>query len=114
MAATWRGAPPVRDITICKGEDIDIGGSFTRDGAAWIPPDDTTVYFRVFRGTAQGGTLDLPCTLTDAEFSVHIESTVCDTIKDKTSFWFYVQTPDTTDGNPKVITTGKVKRVDPS
>ena len=112
--ATWHEKAPTRDITIHKGEDIDVGGQFRRDGAPWTPPDDTEVYFTVFRKPAEGGTLTLPCVLNTNQFSVHIEETICDTLQSGVSFWFYVKTPDTTNGNPKVITIGKVKRVDPA
>ena len=114
MANTWRDKAPTRDITIHRGEDIDVGGQFRRDGAPWTPPDDTEVYFTAFRSAADSGTLTLPCVLDAHKFSVHIEETDCDTLKNGISFWFYVKTPDTTNGNPKVITIGKVKRVDPA
>lgn len=111
--STWRPQVPQRDITVYFGEDIDIGGHLTRNGADWTPDAGTELFFRVFRDAADGDTLDLQCTLTGAEFKIHVEVDVAATFTDQAAFWFYIKTPDTTDGNPKVITTGVVNRVDP-
>lgn len=111
--STWRPQVPQRDITVYFGEDIDLGGKLSRNGVDWTPDAGTELFFRVFRSTANGGTLDLQCTLDGPRFNRHVEVTVAATFTDQDPFWFYIKTPDTTDGNPKVITTGVVNRVDP-
>lgn len=111
MAETWAVAPPVRNITICKGEDKDLGGRLSKNKVAWTPPSGTTIYFVVYIKDASDLTLN--CTIVDDSFSIHIEESVCDTIPDGAAFWFYVKTPDTASGNPKCICTGTVQRIDP-
>lgn len=110
-SSTWREKAPTRNITVHRGEDIDIAGRFQRDGQPWIPPTGTTAWFRIWNA----GTLtDHACTIIDGTFALHIEAPVADALADGTPWWFYVQTPDTPNGNPKVITIGQVRRVDPA
>ena len=81
MAETWHDKAPTRNITIHRGEDIDIGGTFRREGAPWLPPEDSEAYFVAFRKAGDGGKLTLACTISDDTFSVHIEEAVCDTLE---------------------------------
>lgn len=108
--STWRNRAPKRDITLHRGEDIDVAARFLRKGEPWIPPTGTTAWFRAWLPTP----LDIEVAITDGTLTAHIEAATADTIPDGTEFWFYVKTPETPNGNPKVITTGKVKRVDPA
>lgn len=110
--STWHDAAPIRDITIHKGEDLDLSARFTRDGQPWTPPEGTTAYFRVW--ITKTTPTDIPATIVGNTLSAHIESSVADTIPKRASFWLYITTPDTPGGNPKVITQGKVNRVDPA
>ncbi|QWS68142.1 hypothetical protein SEA_VANLEE_24 [Gordonia phage VanLee] len=113
MANSWRPPAAVRDITVHKGEDLELSGRFARQRLPWTPPEDTAVFFRVFRSPSDGGELDIVCAVDGDTFSVHVESSVADTFTNGCSFWFFVATPETTGGKPKVITTGRVFRVDP-
>ncbi|QPO17112.1 hypothetical protein SEA_LILBEANIE_34 [Gordonia phage Lilbeanie] len=124
MTSTWRGDADVRNLTVYAGEDADISGKLRQavlneDGRIvryepWEPGEDAEVFFRVFRDVGDGGTLDIPVTVTGSEFAVHIETTVLDTFAEGVAFWLYVATPDTSAGNPKVATVGRVTRVDPN
>lgn len=109
---TWRAKAPSRNLVLYRGEDIDIAGRFRRDGQPWIPPVGTECFFRTWNST--GTSTDYPCTIVDGSFSLHVESAVAEMIPDGAPWWFYVKTPETPNGNPKVITPGKVQRVDPA
>ena len=105
----WRERSPQRDITVYRGEDIDLAFQLSKDGVAWVPPDGTTAFWRVHTDPVQ----DIMATLTGSHGSVHVEHTVADEWPDRASFWFFIQTPDTVDGNPKLITEGVIRRRDP-
>ena len=109
--ATWRDKASSRDITVYEGEDLDLAFAL-RDpatNAPWTPPDGTTAFWRVFTDPVQ----DIAGTIVGSTGSVHIEHTVSDLWPNRRSFWFFVQTPDTADGNPKLVTEGVVQRRDP-
>lgn len=114
----WKPTAPRRDLTVYRGEDVDLSGKLSKDGQPWTPPDDTTVFWTIVDPDSFAILATWPGVLVGNEFSLHVEKTALATllssIADRNSgpqIRFYIQTPDTTDGNPHMVSMGTVKYV---
>ena len=116
--ADWKTTAAKRDLTVYRGEDIDIGGKLTLNGQPWVPPDGTTAYWEIVDPYSFAVLAVWTAVISGNAFNVHVEADDLSTLLEDIAtaytgpqIRFFIATSDTPDGNPKCVTTGKVKYV---
>jgi hypothetical protein len=120
MANQWKPTAPKRDLTVYRGEDVDMTAILRTlsDGQPWTPPDGTTAFWTIVDPNDFTVLATWTGVVIDNTVSMHVEqadlAALLAPVADATSgpqIRFYVQTPETTNGNPHLVSIGTVKYV---